>query len=175
MTARIAIRSRGHLRPAFPDPIVKQPGACAIILAAGNRREFRLDFPWPALQERGFVCSLIKRERSAARRVCLHLTLFAKERALPVLSTGSPCGAPAAAFDEPWCPTPCWSRWLLAGIGQVRDINPRPRSGPGGCPPGPPGITIASRDRRRRSPSTFKIASRTPLRRTGILSKIYQW
>ncbi len=61
--------------------------------------------------------------------------------------------------------TPVLRRWREG----VRDIDPRPHNGPGGCPPRTPGTTTANRGRGHRSPFPFKIASRTSLSERGYV------
>ena len=82
----------------------------------------------------------------------------------------SPYGAPLRRLQS-LVPHFLSVRRLVAGWREgVKDIDPRPRNGPGGCPPRTPGTTVCeNRGRRRRSPSTLKFACRAPLGEWGCV------
>jgi hypothetical protein len=73
-----------------------------------------------------------------------------------------------AAFDEPWRPASLWSRsrgFRRSGGFKERALDAVVRLE---APPRPPGITIASRDRRRRSPFALSFALQSAPQRMGI-------
>jgi hypothetical protein len=65
-------------------------------------------------------------------------------------------------------------RWLRHHREGVKDIDPRPHNGPGGCPPRTPGTTTANRGRRHRSPSTLSFALQSAPQRMGM-NPGYSW
>jgi hypothetical protein len=132
------------LARAHPDPIVKQPSFS--VLAAGFPREPRILFSISLPKER--LC-FAPRGSGAP---------FGAERTVPwqgardrLASRPRRNGAPLRRLKSL---VPHW----------LRDIDPGPRNGPGGCPPRTPGTAVCeNRGRRRRSPSTLSSLCRAPL------------
>ena len=76
--------------------------------------------------------------------------------------TGFALRRSTAAFEIPGAPLPLTDGGFRQRRKDVRDIDPRPHNGPGGCPPGTPGKMIASHPRGRRSPFTLSSPRERP-------------
>ena len=84
-----------------------------------------------------------KRERSAVKGAYVSTACFAKHA--PAWRSRSALRRSTAAFSIPGAPLPfgpasSFRRWREG----VRDIDPGPHNGPGGCPPGTPGSRLAN-------------------------------
>ena len=140
--------------------------ACFAVLAAGLPRELRTEFRWPLRHER-FLLSLPQKEgaerrRARGQRPCRSSTATGLDhfRGRPRL-TALHCGVFSALASTlgPRCPlAPAWP----FGSGRGHGTSPRRLSCAGRPDPGSPGITIANRDRRRRSPFTFGSLANAP-------------
>ena len=99
-------------------------------------RELIFDFA-PRMWSAYFAPSKEGAERRMAHPGCLP---FAKDRRRPC-EAGSPYGAPLRRLEVLGAPL----SFAAAGIatGKVTDIDPRPRNGPGGCPPRTPGTAVS--------------------------------
>ena len=142
----------GREGSAPSNPIVKQPSSGPLSLVAcpdgeplplrlgmlrrprcGKPRELSDSFfdfaPTGAvLLKRRSRLGSQKREQSAVRRTgCLPLRRTGAGLAKPARLTALHCGV-----FNPWCPTSYPDRLIASG--KLRDIDPGPHNGPGGCP-----------------------------------------
>ena len=95
----------------------------------GNPREFSFVFRFAPSREGA--------ERRRAHPGCLP---FAKDRRR-LCEAGSPYGAPLRRLKCLGAPLP--PDRLIAGAGRLKDIDPGPHIGPGGCPPRTPGTAVS--------------------------------
>ena len=99
--------------------------ACSAVLAAEIRASSDLFFDCAPRRER-HVLPKEGAERRKAHPGCLP---FAKDRRR-LCEAGSPYGAPLRRLKSL---VPHFLCPALAGVGRLRDIDPRPHNGPGGC------------------------------------------
>jgi hypothetical protein len=121
-----------------PFPIQLSNSQASSLSRTASRASFGFSFRWlPHIE--GADCLLPKEgaERRRAHPGCLP---FAKDRR-PACEPASPYGAPLRRLKSlvPHCPLPR----LSPVVGRVRDIDPGPRIGPGGCPPRTPGTAVS--------------------------------
>ena len=123
------------VRP-LSDPIVKQPSLEQALRSSSLRKSARVPFVLSSLPR-----ALLPPKEGAERRMAHRDACPCKEHGTGLARPASPYGAPLRRLKSlvPHFLSSGFRRWREG----VRDIDPGPRNGPGGCPPRTPGTTGA--------------------------------
>jgi len=153
------MRAKIRLR-ILPDQIFKQPSFLLtrlLVLAAGFSAE--------GYRSSLFVCASHKREGAERRQA--HMCSLRATSTHRLCEAGFALRRSTAAFEIPGAPLPLTAIGFRRKREGVRDIDPRPHNGPGGCSPGTPGTCLRDMRAGAAPDPPFRCAYRTPLMESG--------